>query len=34
MKKIINSWKGLDVYMCFGCAPTNFILTDVKAEGK
>lgn len=23
MKKIINPWKGLDGYMCFGCAPEN-----------
>lgn len=23
MKKIINPWKGLDGYMCFGCAPDN-----------
>lgn len=23
MKKIINPWKGLDSYMCFGCAPEN-----------
>ena len=23
MKKIINPWKGLMVYMCFGCAPEN-----------
>lgn len=23
MKKIINPWKGIDGYMCFGCAPEN-----------
>lgn len=23
MKKIINPWKGLEGYMCFGCAPEN-----------
>lgn len=23
MKKIINPWKGLDGYYCFGCAPNN-----------
>ncbi len=23
MKKIINPWKGIDGYMCFGCAPDN-----------
>ena len=23
MKKIINPWKGLEGYMCFGCAPGN-----------
>ncbi len=23
MKKIINPWKGLEGYMCFGCAPNN-----------
>lgn len=23
MKKIINPWKGLDGYNCFGCAPNN-----------
>lgn len=23
MKKIVNPWKGLEGYMCFGCAPEN-----------
>lgn len=23
MKKIINPWKGIDGYMCYGCAPNN-----------
>ena len=23
MKKIINPWKGLEGYNCFGCAPNN-----------
>ena len=23
MKKIINPWKGMDGYYCFGCAPNN-----------
>ncbi len=23
MKKIINPWKGMDKYNCFGCCPTN-----------
>ena len=23
MKKIVNPWKGLDGYMCFGCSPDN-----------
>ena len=23
MKKIINPWKGMEGYNCFGCAPNN-----------
>ena len=23
MKKILNPWKGIDGYMCFGCSPEN-----------
>ena len=24
MKKIINPWKGMKGYNCFGCAPNNY----------
>mgnify|MGYP007031287515 CR=1 FL=1 len=30
MKKIINPWKGLEGYNCFGCAPDNEV--GVKME--
>jgi hypothetical protein len=32
MKKIINPWKGMEGYNCFGCAPNNEARTVNQTE--